>query len=166
MNNQAFIDGQNLTKGTLEARVPWKVDLKKFRTFLSEKYGVKQAFYFIGVYDPKYDNMYKFMEMSGYKVVFRDHSKSAVGKKKGNVDTDIVFSVMDAVYRRKINGKIVLVSGDGDYKKMVDRLVKDRKLRTIMFPNANRSSLYNKLDDKHKVRLYTAEVRKYLKLAQ
>jgi uncharacterized LabA/DUF88 family protein len=164
--NQAFIDGQNLTKGTANAKKPWKIDLRKFRVFLTEKYNVKTAYYFMGTFEKRNENLYKFLEHVGYKVVFREHSAKAMSKKKGNVDTDIVFTVMDAVYRRKIKGKVVLVSGDGDYFKMVSRLIVDRKLRVLMFPSQQWSSLYNKLPDKLKVRLYTNEVKRYLKLSK
>ncbi|MDR1300226.1 MAG: NYN domain-containing protein [Candidatus Nomurabacteria bacterium] len=164
MNNQAFIDGQNLIKGTTNDTKPWRIDLIKFRIFLKEKYQVKHAYYFIGVKEPKFDKMYKFIEKAGFKLVFREHDSKGISKKKGNVDTDIVFTIMDEVFRKNEKGKIVLVSGDGDYYKMVNRLIIERKFRAIMFPNKRWSALYNKLNDRFKVRLYTREVRKYLKL--
>ena len=45
--NQAFIDGQNLYLGTTNSRTPWHIDLKKFRTYLREKYKVGIAYYFM-----------------------------------------------------------------------------------------------------------------------
>ncbi len=40
--------------------------------------------------------------------------------------------------------KIVLVSADGDYKKMVDYLIKKERFEKILFPNKKyRFSLYN-----------------------
>jgi uncharacterized LabA/DUF88 family protein len=158
--NQAFIDGQNLTKGTVNAKKSWKIDLKKFRVFLREKYDVDKAFYFIGVYDDKLENLYKFLDKSGYTVVFREHAKTSLGKKKGNVDTDIVFSVMDTIYRKRIKAKIVLVTGDGDYKKMVSRLITDRKFRVIMFPNRHWSSLYRRIARDYALKLYLPEIRR------
>ena len=42
--------------------------------------------------------------------------------------------------------KLVLVSGDGDYKKLVDYLIKKDKLKKLLFPNKDfASSLYKKL---------------------
>lgn len=70
-----------------------------------------------------------------------------MGIKKGNVDSDIVFEAM----RRLLDEpsefeKIILVSGDGDYKKLVDYLVKKNRFLKILFPNKKfASSLYNKL---------------------
>jgi hypothetical protein len=48
-NNLAFIDGQNLYYGTAKRKVdPWKIDLLRFRIYLSQKYHVDKAYYFLG----------------------------------------------------------------------------------------------------------------------
>ena len=45
-NNYAFIDSQNVN---LAIRAQgWKLDWKRFRVYLHEKYGVTRAFLFIG----------------------------------------------------------------------------------------------------------------------
>ena len=115
MNNQAFIDGQNLKVSTMNARPSWTVDLKRFRVFLLEKYKVNEAYYFIGAYNPKNQDLYDALQKYGYIVVFREHAESSLSHKKGNVDTDIVFAVMKKLVERKKIEKVVLVSGDGDY---------------------------------------------------
>ena len=51
MNNQAFIDGQNLVLGTTLSDQPWKIDLFRFRKYLQERYNVTKAYYFIGCLD-------------------------------------------------------------------------------------------------------------------
>jgi uncharacterized LabA/DUF88 family protein len=160
----AFIDAQNLIKGTRSATRPWKIDLHKFRIFLQEKYHVTKAFYFIGVYNRELTDLYSFLEKAGYKVVFREHNQRLLSKKKGNVDTDIVFMVMDLIFRKKEKVKVVLVTGDGDYKKMVNRLISEKKFRVLMFPNKNWSAIYNKLPAQYKIRLYNREIRHYLEL--
>ena len=73
-----------------------------------------------------------------------------LGKKKGNVDSDIIFAVMKSLYLHEKFGKIVLVSGDGDYKMLVDFLIEQGKFARILFPNRKyRSSLYAKLEPKY-----------------
>jgi uncharacterized LabA/DUF88 family protein len=160
----AFIDAQNLTKGTTLDLKPWKIDLKKFLEYMKVKYGVDKAFYFIGVYDRKLEKLYKFLEYNGYEVVFREHDVKATGRKKGNVDTDIVFEAMNEVFVKKKSIKVVLVSGDGDYKKMVSLLIKKNKFVKLLFPNRKWSSLYKKLDDRYFAKLYTPDIRKILEL--
>lgn len=57
--------------------------------------------------------------------------------------------------------KIVLVSGDGDYKKVVDYLIKKDRFEKILFPNKKfASSLYKKLTVKYFDYLSQSEVRK------
>lgn len=45
-NNYAFIDSNNLNLGVKE--LGWKLDFKKFRVYLAEKYGAAKAYLFVG----------------------------------------------------------------------------------------------------------------------
>lgn len=45
-NNYAFIDSQNLNLGV--QKLGWKLDYRKFRVYLLEKYAVQRAYIFIG----------------------------------------------------------------------------------------------------------------------
>lgn len=58
-NIYAFIDGQNLYRGITDNG--WKLDYKKFRIYLSEKYGVKKAYLFIG-YLASNQKLYTFLQ--------------------------------------------------------------------------------------------------------
>ena len=145
MNNQAFIDGQNLNVSTTNAESSWTVDLKRFRIFLSEKYNVNEAYYFIGAYDPKNQDLYAALQRYGFIVVFREHAESALSRKKGNVDTDIVFMIMRKIADREKFDKVILVSGDGDYWRMVDYLIKKERFGKLLVPNKHTlSSLYKR----------------------
>ncbi len=77
---------------------------------------------------------------------FREHNTAMIGKKKGNVDSDIIFQIMKKMYKKEDFDKIILVSGDGDYKLVVDFLIEENKLEKVLFPNRKyASSLYKKL---------------------
>ena len=146
MNNQAFIDGQNLYLGTERAKPSWHIDYGKFRVYLKEKYKVIDAYYFMGAYDDSEASreLYSSLQRAGYILVFREHTESLVSKKKGNVDTDIVFSIMKKLVEREKIDKIVLVSGDGDYWRMVDYLIKKKKFEKLLVPSQHSmSSLYS-----------------------
>src|SRR5665213_227112 len=67
-NNYAFIDNQNLNLGI--QKLGWKMDWRKFRAFLREKYGVEKAFMFIG-YMPENEDLYNQMHDAGYLVVLK-----------------------------------------------------------------------------------------------
>jgi uncharacterized LabA/DUF88 family protein len=166
-NNLAFIDGQNLYFGTTKCdscakklNVPlqqikrsdctcgraWEVNLGKLRVYLKEKYAVSEAYYFLGYLHDEYNDLYKEIQKAGFIVLFKEHHKLAKSTKKGNVDTDIVFEIMRNLVDNKELGKIVLVSGDGDYKKLVQYLVVKNMFKKILFPNRKfASSLYKEL---------------------
>ena len=145
-NNYAFIDGQNLYLGTTTAENKWTVDLKRFRIYLNKKYKVEKAYYFLGYTNDDYQNLYDEIQEAGFILKFREHNTVMLGKKKGNVDSDIIFFIMEKMYRREKFGKIILVSGDGDYKKLVDFLIEENKFEKILFPNKKfASSLYKQI---------------------
>lgn len=82
--------------------------------------------------------------------------------KKGNVDTDIVFSVMRKLADREKFDKVILVSGDGDYWRMVDYLIKKNKFEKLLAPNKdNLSSLYKtRTSDKFRAYLDQPEIQR------
>ncbi len=144
--NLAFIDGQNLFLGTTKSQKSWRVDLKKFRVFLRDKYHIERAYYFLGCVDDRNQALYDEIQEAGFVLKFREHNTAMLGKKKGNVDTDIVFDIMKRLYKKESFDKIVLVSGDGDYKKMVDFLIVEERFKKILFPNKKfASSLYKQI---------------------
>lgn len=141
-SNIAFIDGQNLHLGIKECG--WSIDHKKFRTYLYDKYRVTEAYYFLGFVSTGEQDLYDKLQKAGFILSFREHSSALRGNKKGNVDSDIVFGIMKKLIEDGDKfGKIVLVSGDGDYKKVVDFLIKKKKFEKVLFPNRKfASSLY------------------------
>ena len=150
MNNLAFIDGQNLHMGTVSSDIPWKINLKRFRVYLNKKYQVKQAYYFLGYTQDDNQELYENIQSAGFILMFKKHSPVMLGKKKGNVDTDIVFNVMKKLYQKEDFDKIVLASGDGDYKMLVDFLIEEKRFKKILFPNKKfASSLYNDLGSEY-----------------
>lgn len=69
--------------------------------------------------------------------------KKARSGKKGNVDTDIVFLAMKKIAEREKFDKILLVSDDGDYFRMVDYMIIKGKFKKLLAPcKDNISYLY------------------------
>lgn len=146
--NIAFIDGQNLHLGTKEC--DWRIDHARFRRYLSEKYNITEAYYFLGYTSPEEQDLYDKLQKAGFILSFRDHSSALKGKKKGNVDSDIIFGIMKKLIEELDGqdkfGKIFIVSGDGDYNRLVNFLVKRGKFGKMLFPNKKfASSLYTSL---------------------
>lgn len=163
-SNIAFVDAQNVHFGTTKCDVcakaknielkhiklrdctcgrAWEIDLAKFRIYLKENYNVSEAYYFLGYLHEDNDELYQEIQKAGFIVVFKEHNKLARSKKKGNVDTDMVFEIMKNLLDNKEFDKIVLASGDGDYKKLVNYLITKNRFKKILFPNRKyASSLY------------------------
>ena len=140
-SNIAFIDGQNLHLGIKECG--WAVDHRRLRIYLAEKYHVSEAYYFLGFVSEGEHDLYDNLQKAGYILSFREHSSALKGKKKGNVDSDIVFGIMRKLVEMEPFDKVFIVSGDGDYKKLVDYLLKKGKFGKMLFPNKQfASSLY------------------------
>ncbi|MBQ9180586.1 NYN domain-containing protein, partial [Candidatus Saccharibacteria bacterium] len=90
-----------------------------------------------------YQKIYELIQKSGFILVFREHNQSMVGKKKGNVDTDIVFTILSKIIDNEKFDKIILTSGDGDYFKMVKYLINKDRFCKLLAPNRHStSSLY------------------------
>jgi uncharacterized LabA/DUF88 family protein len=149
-NNRAYIDGQNLHMGTTKLESDaWKVDLQKLRVYLKEKYKVNLCYYFLGFVNEEFQDLYTEIQKAGLILQFREHNSAMTGKKKGNVDSDIIFHIMKTLYKKQLSGKVILVSGDGDYK-MVDFLIDEGRFEKILFPNRTfRSSLYKQISNKY-----------------
>jgi len=163
VRNIAYIDGQNLYMGTTQREPEWQVDLARFRVYLEKKYHVVRAYYYLGYVETGsvYDRLYEEIQRAGFILVFREHNSAMLGKKKGNVDTDIVFSIMKRLYLREEFDKVVLVSGDGDYKMLVDFLIEEGRLEKVLFPKQRyASSLYNTIGEWYRADLSASGTRK------
>ena len=139
MNNYAFIDSQNVN---LEIqRQGWKLDWRKFRIYLKDKYKVKIAYLFIGYLESNQD-LYNSLQKAGFILVFKEILKYADGKIKGNVDAELVLQVMIDFNNYD---KAVIISGDGDFACLVRHLRKKQKLKKVLVPNVKRySALFKK----------------------
>ncbi len=155
--NIAFIDAQNLHLWTTSEN--WIIDFKKFRTYLRDKFHVEEAYFFLWFLDEDESELYKNVQKAGFIVEFREHNAEMKGKKKWNVDVDIVFEVMKRIAGERDFHQIVLVSGDGDYIKMVKYLVQKKLLKKMIFPNKRYSSLYKPFKDNYGLNLSLPDVR-------
>lgn len=146
----AFVDSQNLNVST--QKFGWKMDWRKFRKFLRDKYGVTRVYLFIG-YVPEMMEMYEFLHGLGYGVVLKptlemhripkDASVKLEGEDKkpvkGNVDADLVLWAMKEV---KNYDKAVIVTGDGDFFTLIEYLKEQGRLHKLLTPNIHYSSLF------------------------
>lgn len=138
----AFIDSQNLNLGVNS--LGWRLDFKKFRIYLEDKYDVKKAFLFIG-FVPNNKQLYEALKKSGYTLIFKPVIKSnRHAKTKGNVDAELVLHSMIEFPHFD---RAIIISGDGDFYCLVDYLLSNGKLAKIIVPNRKYSSLLRNFRD-------------------
>lgn len=138
----AFIDSQNLNLGVQSQG--WKLDFKKFRLYLKNKYGVEKAYLFIGLV-PGNEQLYSNLSDAGYQLVFKPTVEyTEAGKKtyKGNVDAELVLYAAAKTFTHY--DQAVIVSGDGDFTCLVEYLMEKSKLHRVIRPNRHYSSLLRK----------------------
>jgi len=90
-NNFAFIDSQNLNLSI--QKLGWKLDYRKFRVYLAEKYSVQKAYMFIG-FVALNQSLYDNLQEAGFILKFKPTIPDADGKIKGNVDADLVLQAV------------------------------------------------------------------------
>jgi uncharacterized LabA/DUF88 family protein len=147
--NYAFIDGQNLYLGTAKAELdPWMIDLARFKVYLKDKYKISRIYYFLGYVHDDNASLYTRLQELGYIVVFKKQIYEMKSTKKWNIDSDLIFRVMEKLIDEPDEfDKILLVSWDGDFKILVDYLIKKDRFLKILLPNKKfASSLYKELD--------------------
>lgn len=130
--NCAYIDGANLHMALEQAR--WVLDYARLRVWLAEKYGVREAYLFIGLI-PKYKDLYTYLQKCGFTLIFKEVVYDNIGKPKGNCDADLVLRAVCDVYEGNVDGAIIVAS-DGDYAGLVKFLQKKNKLKAILSPAA------------------------------
>ena len=130
-NNFAYIDGANLHKGISSAG--WKIDHRRFRVWLLEKYSIQTAYIFIGLI-PKYKDLYTRLQEAGFTLVFKEVVYDYDGKPKGNCDADLVLRAVRDVYESEFN-QALIISSDGDYAGLVSFLIKKEKCLGILSPS-------------------------------
>ncbi len=133
-NNYAFIDSQNLNLGIME--LGWKLDFARFRVYLREKFGVAQAFLFIGYVEGN-NNLYKFLQEAGFICIFKPTLIYKDGHTKGNCDAELV---LQAMIEHPNFDKAVIVTGDGDFYCLIKYFIEHSKLKVTLIPNQLRFS--------------------------
>ena len=144
-NNYAFIDSQNLNLGI--QKLGWKLDYRKFRIYLAEKYSVEKAYIFIG-FVALNQSLYDRLQEAGFILKFKPTIPDADGKIKGNIDADLVLR---ATLELNDYDKAVIVTSDGDFYSLVQHLYNNNKLKVVLSPDEKNCSNLLKQTAKEKI---------------
>jgi len=134
MNNYAFVDSQNVYLSVRSQG--WDIDWKRFRVYLKEHYSVTKAYLFIGYIEGN-NKIYVSLQDAGFICIWKPVLKYKDGTIKGNVDAELVLHTM---IQLKNFDKAVIITGDGDFYCLVQYLLEQNKLQTVLVPNRHKYS--------------------------
>ena len=134
--NYAFIDGNNLHLSVIN--IGWKLDYRKFRQYLADKYDVVKAYYFIGKV-PEMEQLYSNLQNYGFDLKFKPPIKDKDGNYKGNIDPELVLQAM--IDFNKYDGAVIVTS-DGDFSCLVEYLNSTGKLKRLLAASKGGCSRY------------------------
>ncbi|TAN58060.1 NYN domain-containing protein [Patescibacteria group bacterium] len=143
--NCAFIDSQNLNLGIKSLR--WRLDFRKFRKYLTEKYSVVTAYLFIG-YIQQNQDLYASLQKAGYILIFKPVLPDKDGNVKGNVDADLV---LQAMIEYPNYDQALIVTSDGDFYSLVKYLYDNKKLKAVLSPYVKTCSSLLKKSAKERI---------------
>ncbi|MBI2639970.1 MAG: NYN domain-containing protein [Candidatus Sungbacteria bacterium] len=134
-NNFAFIDSQNVYKGT-RRDLGWELDWYRFRAYLLHKYRITKAYLFIG-FMPEHNDIYDELQQAGFILKFKPVLPNGKDGVKGNIDADLVLQAM--IDYPNYN-KAVIISSDGDFYSLARHLYDNKKLLAVLSPHRNTCS--------------------------
>lgn len=140
----AFIDSQNLNLGIKS--LGWKLDWRKFRQYLQNKYNIRKTYLFIGQVAGQ-ESLYTYLQECGFILIFKPtlvHTINGKIQVKGNVDAELV---LHAMIQYKNYNKAVIISGDGDFHCLIEYLNTKNKLYKVLVPNKKYSKLLHKFNN-------------------
>jgi len=158
MSNYAFIDSQNLNLSI--QNLGWKLDFRRFRVYLKDRFKVTKAFLFIG-YIEENESMYNGLRSAGYEIIFKPTLAQKDDKYKGNCDAELVLHAMIELHQYN---QAVVVSGDGDFFCLVEYLLKQHKLAALGIPNKGSYSALLKNEMFGKKKFFIDKIRKKVEL--
>ncbi len=147
MKNCAYIDSQNLHLGI--QKLGWKLNYKRYRVYLKEKYQIETAYLFIG-YLPENQGLYDSLQKSGFVLKFKPVLPTRDGQHKGNVDADLVLQVVVDYFTNEFE-KALIVTSDGDFYSLVHFLYKNDRLLFVMSSHIENCSMLLKKTGKEKI---------------
>lgn len=145
-----FVDVQNIYYTTRQAYAR-QFNYRKFWQLLSEQGEIiKASAYAIDRGDPQQQKFQSALKHIGFEVKLKPFIQRSDGSAKGDWDVGITLDVMETA---KEVDTVVLLSGDGDFALLLERIRELFGTRSLVFgvPALTASSLINSADDYQRI---------------
>jgi uncharacterized LabA/DUF88 family protein len=131
-----YIDGNNLYRSAKE--IGFKIDYKKFRNWLRQKYEVNNVYLFIGLI-PSNIKYYEHLQECGFILIFKQTITTGETV-KGNCDAELVLKTVSDFYT-KVFDSCILITGDGDFGCLVEFLKENNVINRVLSPDKKKCSI-------------------------
>lgn len=135
-----FIDSQNVNLAIRDQG--WDLDWNRLLRHLMKKYHVDKIYLFIG-YIPSNQPLYTRLQTIGYILIFKPVLELKSGRKKGNVDAELVLQAMIEFPHYE---KAIIITWDGDFACLVRYLREQWKLKLLIVPNQSKYSSFLRIE--------------------
>jgi len=139
-----FVDVQNFYytvrdayQGFFNYQALWDQLSQQYQIVLANAYAIDRD-------NTKQKSFQQTLRNMGFDINLKPYIQRADGSAKGDWDVGIAIDMMDAAARQDID-KLVLLSGDGDFDRLLDRIYRNNGKQTIVYgvPQLTAASLVN-----------------------
>lgn len=139
-----FVDVQNIYytvrdtyQGFFNYQALWDQVSKEYSIISANAYAIESV-------NAKQRSFQQTLRNIGFEVNLKPYIQRSDGSAKGDWDVGIAIDMMDAAVRQDID-KLVLLSGDGDFDRLLERLYHGNGKETIVYgvPQLTAASLVN-----------------------
>ena len=139
-----FVDVQNIYytvrdayQGFFNYQALWDQLSQQYQIVLANAYAIDRD-------NTKQKSFQQTLRNMGFDINLKPYIQRADGSAKGDWDVGIAIDMMDAAARQDID-KLVLLSGDGDFDRLLDRIYRNNGKQTIVYgvPQLTAASLVN-----------------------
>lgn len=129
-----FIDVQNIYLTTKQVFGDGRVNFETLRNYLCDRDDATVTMNAFTCYDPNNQEQMRFMNalgLLGYRVITKPIRRLPDGGVKANMDLEMALEVLS---QSEILDEIILVTGDGDFKALIDYLARKGKVVRVIGP--------------------------------
>lgn len=130
-----FVDVQNIFSTVRAANPQARLNYQALREYFAQDRTAQTLFTAFSSYDPEREEQRRFLmalALMGYRVIAKPIKRLPSGDIKANMDMEIAMEILEVSHYLD---EVVIVSGDGDFTALVNRLVHKGKVVRIIGPD-------------------------------
>lgn len=130
-----FVDVQNIFSTTRHSAPNARINYQALIEYFNESPDYQTTFTAFSSFDPEREEQRRFimaLALMGYRVITKPLKRLPSGEIKANMDMEIAMEILETA---RYLDEVVIVSGDGDFVALVNRLVLRGKIVRVVGPD-------------------------------